>query len=65
MTIYEVKSIRNVKVPAEQQKVEQDFYAVDGDSIQPLLEYLDTDIRSSNVKILGIVCAFKIAKHIK
>lgn len=63
MTLYEVQLIRDKTAP--EPKVEQEIYAVEDDSIFPLIEHLDTEIRSSNTKIIAINFRCKVTKHIK
>jgi len=63
MHIYETQIIRDKTAP--EPKVEQEIYAVENDSIVPLLEHLDVEIRSSKTKIVAINFRCKVTKHIK
>ena len=63
MTIFEIQLIRDKD--AKDAKVEQEIYAVEDDTIGSLLKHLDTEIRSSKVKIVAIILRHKVTKYIQ
>lgn len=68
MTLYEVAIIRDkrkIDSKTGQPAMSQEWYAVDDDTIGPVLKHLDTEIRSSNSVILGINSRLKITKHLQ